>query len=218
LIISFSLHALLLLGFFITRAKDLPKILKKTQITYRVLPSKSSEASRKETIRSVGDLHDIERPNPHNAPQGAIPVSLLKDSGKIIEDYKVYERHPQKKENLQVIRKVTVPEIKSEKINNPSYMMYYAGVREGIRQMAYHNYLQLDAGEVYLTFVLTRDGQLQNIKVLEHKSTENSYLQEVAIASVRQASPFASFPKELNYPELTFNIVISFQVDQEFAE
>jgi len=34
------------------------------------------------------------------------------------------------------------------------------------------------------------------------------------LRSIKDANPFPPFPKDLNYPELTFNVVISFEVNE----
>jgi len=35
----------------------------------------------------------------------------------------------------------------------------------------------------------------------------------VAEKSIFDASPFPAFPKDLDYPELSFNVIISFQIE-----
>jgi hypothetical protein len=37
----------------------------------------------------------------------------------------------------------------------------------------------------------------------------------VGVKSVQEAGPFPPFPQDLNYPELTFNVSISFQYKEE---
>jgi len=43
--------------------------------------------------------------------------------------------------------------------------------------------------------------------VVEGKSAASPYLKEIALKSVRDASPFPNFPKELDYEKLSFNVV-----------
>lgn len=110
-------------------------------------------------------------------------------------------------------KKITLPAVNIDKINNPSYISYYQIVREKIRRAAYKNYIRNETGDVYITFIISNDGYLKNIRLVEDKSSNSMYLRASAIASVKDASPFPNFPKELDYPYLTFNVVISFEVE-----
>ena len=130
------------------------------------------------------------------------------------ENIKVYERQPEKVKGLNVNRKISVPALHSEKINTPAYANYYQVVRERIKQRAYLNYSQLVDGEVYLTFIVSADGNIGQVKIIEEKTSANEYLRNVVLKSVRESNPFPIFPKDLKYPELTFNVIISFQVSE----
>lgn len=100
-----------------------------------------------------------------------------------------------------------------EKSSNPVYMSYYQFVREKIRRCAYENYTRTENGEVYLSFIIYNDGLINEIHVIEGKSRASPYLKEIALKSVRDASPFPDFPKELDYEKLSFNVVVSFEVE-----
>ena len=106
-----------------------------------------------------------------------------------------------------------MPPVDLDKINNPSYVSYYQIVREKIRRAAYQNYTHTDTGEVYVTFVISNDGYLKASRLVEEKTTAAAYLHDIALKSVKEASPFPNFPKELDYPELSFNVVISFEIE-----
>lgn len=115
-----------------------------------------------------------------------------------------------------VKKKVTLPSINLnnlDKINNPTYVSYYQVVREKIRRAAYQNYGKTEEGEVYLSFIISSDGGIRDIRLVDEKSSGNSYLRETALRSIRDAAPFPAFPKDLDYPELSFNIVISFEIE-----
>jgi outer membrane biosynthesis protein TonB len=114
-------------------------------------------------------------------------------------------------------RRVTVPLLKSEKITNPKYLSYNEAIRQKIRQRAFTfvNHPDFKQGEVYLTFVLDSNGNLKDLKIIDSKTHANDYLRGVGVKSVEQSSPFSPFPADLHYDELTFNVVISFQVDEE---
>ncbi len=115
---------------------------------------------------------------------------------------------------LSVKKRITMPEVDIEKnMKNPSYMGYYQLIREKIRKSAYLNYSHTQTGEIYVSFLVNRDGNLREAKFIEEKSTQSDYLKNISLNSVRQAAPFPAFPKELDYEQLSFNVVISYEID-----
>jgi len=111
-------------------------------------------------------------------------------------------------------KKITLPEMGRTRIDNPSYVTYYQIIREKIRRSAYQNYTHNVTGEVFISFVVSSDGSLKDARLVEDKTTVNGYLQNVALRSVSEASPFPRFPKELDYSQLSFNIIISFEIER----
>jgi len=114
---------------------------------------------------------------------------------------------------ISVKKMITLPPVDMDKINNPSYINYYQIVREKIRRAAYQNYTRTDVGEVYLSFIISKAGNLRDLRLIEEKSSDNAYLRDIALKSIKAASPFPLFPDELDYPQLSFNVVISFEVE-----
>lgn len=110
-------------------------------------------------------------------------------------------------------KKITLPAIEMAKIDNPSYINYYQIVREKIRRSAYQNYTHNETGEVYVSFIISNDGDIKDVRLAEEKTKANDYLKNIAVRSLRDASPFPNFPKELDYPQLSFNIIISFEIE-----
>ena len=110
-------------------------------------------------------------------------------------------------------KKITLPAIEMARINNPSYISYYQIVREKIRRSAYQNYTHNETGEVYISFIISSDGYVKDVHLIEAKTNASDYLKGIASRSVRDASPFPNFPKELDYPQLSFNIIISFEIE-----
>jgi len=111
-------------------------------------------------------------------------------------------------------KKISLPEMADpQKTNNPSYMSYYQLVREKIRRAAFRNYNSKETGEVGLSFVISSDGTLQRVMLIEGSTSASGYLEGIAISSVKAASPFPSFPKELDYPSLPFKLAIVFEVE-----
>ena len=116
-------------------------------------------------------------------------------------------------EIIAIKKKITLPEIEMARINNPSYISYYQIVREKIRRSAYQNYTHNEIGEVYISFIISNDGYIKDVHLIEAKTSANDYLKGIAWRSVKDASPFPNFPKELDYPQLSFNIIISFEIE-----
>jgi len=110
-------------------------------------------------------------------------------------------------------KRISLPPIEMAKIDNPSYINYYQIVREKIRRSAYQNYTHNETGEVYLSFIISCDGYIKEVRLVEEKTKAANYLRGIALSSVKDASPFPNFPKELDYPQLSFNIIISFEIE-----
>ncbi|MDD2679451.1 MAG: hypothetical protein PHO03_01435 [Candidatus Omnitrophica bacterium] len=118
-----------------------------------------------------------------------------------------------KPDTIAIKKKITLPAQALDKIGNPSYISYYQVVREKIRRAAYQNYNRNETGEVYITFIISDAGYLRDVRLVEEKSRATPYLKNIAMVSVKNASPFPRFPRELDYPQLSFNVVISFEVE-----
>ena len=142
-------------------------------------------------------------------------IPLFRKTGPEVDTYRMYERQPEKLKGSRVTKEVVIPVLKSEKIDTPTYVSYYQIVRDRIRERAYVNYVKLSIGEVYITFVIRSDGSLDQMQIIESRTIANDFLRQVGERSVREAAPFPPFPAELNYPELTFNIAISFQYRED---
>ncbi|KPK98436.1 MAG: hypothetical protein AMJ95_04160 [Omnitrophica WOR_2 bacterium SM23_72] len=114
---------------------------------------------------------------------------------------------------LAVKKKITLPSPELDKINNPVYLSYYQIVREKIKRAAYQSYTGKEVGEVTVSFVILNNGQLQELRLIEEKSVFSPYLRDTALRSIKEACPFPAFPKELDYPQLSFNLAITFEVE-----
>ena len=111
-------------------------------------------------------------------------------------------------------KKISFPPVEEDiKINRPSYNSYYELIREKIKHSAYQNYSSTDTGEVYIAFVVLADGSLKEARYIEDKSAPSFYLKDISLRSIRAAAPFPAFPQDLDYPQLSFNVIISFQLE-----
>ena len=118
-----------------------------------------------------------------------------------------------KPELAGIKRKISLPALDMDKISNPSYISYYQLVREKIKRATYQNYTGSETGEVVVSFVISSEGYIKDIRLVEDKSLSGAYLRETALRSIKEAAPFPKFPKGLDYPQLTFNLAITFEIE-----
>jgi len=201
----------------------------KIEVTYE-----KPKASQAQLKRALSGLKQASQPRPRIDPFLKIPENAKITADRnftpppaYIDKEKLFSREKQidlkntalikpaliKPDAISIRKKVSLPPVDLDKINNPSYVSYYQIVREKIRRAAYQNYSQANTGEVYITFVISSDGYLKGSKLVPEKSTAAEYLRQIALKSVKDASPFPDFPKELDYKELSFNVVISFEIE-----
>jgi len=114
---------------------------------------------------------------------------------------------------IAIKKKITLPALDMNNINDSSYISYYQIVREKIKRAAYQNYTRTETGEIYLSFLISSDGYLRDVRFVAEKSSPSPYLKDIATRSIKNASPFPNFPKELDYQTLSFNVVISFEIE-----
>lgn len=213
LIISLLVHLTVVGGSAIIKGKNTPLVKKKRiEVVYKsTQPQPQTKRSKQKPVEKTV------KPEKITLTDSLSSVALVKEHIEKPDALKMYERVPEKVKSFNAMAKkaVFVPVLQSEKINNPNYANYYSLVRARIKQRAYFNYSDNYIGEVYLTFVLTNDGALKEVQILENRTTAQQFLRTIGLKSVKEAAPFPSFPKELNYPELTFNVVISFQMKDE---
>lgn len=140
----------------------------------------------------------------------------FKDISKLSEHFSFSQKQSPQIKTLDMSRNVSVPMFEGEKISNPKYLSYNQNIRQLIKQQAYR-YVEnpeFRAGEVYLTFILGANGQLKDLQIIEGRSHASDFLKNAGIRSIKDADPFPPFPTDLKYPELTFNVVISFEVNE----
>ena len=110
-----------------------------------------------------------------------------------------------------------VVEEEQDDAKKATYISYYRAVREKIREWADRNYpknKKLAEGEVFLSFIVTSSGELLQVMVVDEKSVASRFLRNIAINSIRDASPFPSFPKGIGHYQITFNVIISFELNK----
>lgn len=216
-ILSLAFHSALLVGnpqLFNPPPKQKEKNLEVSYIKEVPKPiqhTKSSPSRQEPLLRIPSKITADKRPPPPFIDQDK---EIIGQKKKILSSRVTLEKPAFLKPDIIAIKKkITLPSINIDKINNPSYISYYQIVREKIKRAAYQNYTRNETGEVYLAFIISNDGYVKDVRLMEEKSSGNAYLREIASRSVRDASPFPNFPKELDYQQLTFNVVISFEIE-----
>lgn len=219
ILISLSLHAVLLTVFSVFYLKQTSRVSRLFEVQYYTIQPKKITAAR-------AAPHEVSVVKERKSEQKFDILSSKSDRMNLGDEIRGVEKSPDviqpgRKQAPRINsfgesdKRITVPLLKSEKITNPKYLSYNDTIRQKIRQRAF-NYVEhpdFKAGEVYLTFILDREGKIKDIKIINDKTRANEYLKNVGLRSVKESSPFPAFPKDLNYAELTFNVAISFQVD-----
>ncbi len=211
LFLSVLLHLCFAVRFSFLQAHLPKKIARPVEVVYYKTPADKPQAPKKEETREVKTLKEEKLPDSQVLFKKMVDSPVVRDMNKLTSSTKLAEK-PAQMDRMPVERRITVPPVKSEKINNPVYLNYYQEVRTRIRDQAYQNYTEYESGEVYLTFVLENTGALKQVKLIEEKTSANAQLRQVGMKSIKDSNPFPPFPPDLKYPELSFNVVISFEV------
>ena len=210
--ISLAAHTAILCVTYFSKVNDPHyKAIRQNQveITYRPVHRKRAADIREYPIKMAQHL-DLSN-SPRFFSDGTIPVSLSKESPTLPFGM-LYERKPESMHSMELSRRVSITPIKSEKINNPVYAAYNEMVRDRIKEKVYDNYDRMERGSVYLTFLLDEHGVLKVARIIPEKTDASDHLQEIALRSLREASPFPPFLKGMNLTEYPFNIEIQYEV------
>lgn len=215
-IFSLTAHVVLLLQNPNFNILDTKKAIERLEVRYIKTPPLQKEITEKLAHRQEPLLKMPTNvlANDRSPPPFIEKEKIFKRNRKtILADTDFTKPAMPKSEIVAIKKRVYLPPIDMNKINNPSYINYYQIVREKIKRSAYRNYTRTEVGEIYLSFVISGDGTLKEVRLDENKSTPSTYLKEISLRSIHDASPFPTFPKELNYPQLSFNVAISFEIE-----
>jgi len=214
--ISLVMHGLLLLfviGIVFPKWQKAVKHQATVEISYREV-KKPHVHVNDYPIKPVQQL-DLNQDNLLLNNSQRMPVPLTKTTRGQLPPGLMMESKPERWKNLSTAhQRITITPIKSEKINNPAYAAYNEMVRSRIEEKVYANYDRLEAGAVYLTFIVASDGSLKAYQVITERTTASSHLQEVSLDSLQQAGPFPPFLKGMTLPEYTFNIEVQYQISE----
>ena len=223
--LSFLAHALsiVLLSLPYPKTGISSKAFKSIEVTYQDLKSQEKEKGKAlfKDLKVIKDLKPYEDQKLRVLDKKKSMFSTIrgriKDISKLTGKLRASQKKIHKIATLDLAKKITLPPLSTEKITNPKYLTYNDDMRDTIsrnikqRAYTYVNHPDFEAGEVYLTFVLASQGMLRGVKIIEDKTSANDYLREVALRSIKESNPFPPFPKGFDYPEFTFNLLISFR-------
>ncbi len=213
LLISFLAHSAVLFASSGLPFHSLPRREAPVEITYvrNKAPEykKASLPAKEDILKMTSRLAVKNMPPPFISKE-----EIMQNSASMLSRKTDFVKPTVPKPDVTAVKKkINLPPVDLNKIDNPSYLSYYQIVREKIRRSAYQSYIKTETGEVYLTFLIARNGSLMDVRLNAERSSRSAYLKEVAARSVRTASPFPLFPKELDYPQLSFNVIISFEIE-----
>lgn len=211
LLASVLVHLNILAVLLFANAFVFKKPAKAFQVSYRPLPpppikrqeaSTSGQAVVKE--RKISPSEVFPKDNAGVSP-------LIKEVTRPASKLKIDTQHA--KSLSQTKRKVIIPSLKAEKITNPDYVQYYKDMEKRLKERAesYLNDPDFTSGEIVLTFIIASSGILKEVKIVEEESGKGDFLRRAGLSIIKEASPFPSFPKALNYPELPFRLPILFK-------
>ncbi len=213
LIFSLLIHGFLLYKLPHFDTSSLDKSLQQIEVNYyklQMLKLKTDEVKSDFTKKPISENFKLIKKE--DLPS---PANKFKNAPSFLKEFQSAPKKQTVIKPLHLQKKISLPEVKSEKrIKNPKYNSYYEAVRDKIRKCAYDNYNRYETGEVYLVFVVNNDGSLKDAKIVEEKTQAAGYLKEVALQSLKDASPYPVFPDGLAYPELSFNVIISFEISE----
>ena len=96
--------------------------------------------------------------------------------------------------------------------NLEEYIQYYELIRERIKKIVSNEYKgRKNGGEVSLIFILNSSGILKDASYIPSKSSSDKYLIDIALKSLKDASPFPVFPGALKKESLSFNLTVVFK-------
>ena len=221
LVLSLLLHILALIQFSYNRSHYVREGVPQSEITYQpVKVTKADNQTRRSSLKDSPSSSNLKskaladkKINLGNKVffNSSLASPFMKDLDKSSEKISVNKNQMVTLDSRSTNRQVTLPTIKSDKIDNPVYLHYYEIIRDKVKDRAYLNYAGTDTGEVYLTFVLTSDGSLKEIRLIEEKTSASKYLKNISLKSIRDSCPFPSFLHDLKYPELSFSVLIKFE-------
>ena len=93
------------------------------------------------------------------------------------------------------------------------FTSYFGAVKERINREVRRKYTreEFGTGSVTLIFILDKYGILENAWVSDRQSGAGPAAKAFAVRALRAASPFPSFPQDLDLPRIAFTVTVLFE-------
>ena len=166
------------------------------------------EISKPSKIVSEAKPETSARPKPSEQPKknlsGIKPSDTVKDE----------EKDPLASRSRVIIKQPIVPRIQATaSVESKGLKLIPSSYSQGVRNRIIDNLESMrpgTGGDVCVRFVISSDGALKDIMIVNERSTSDGSLRSAAFEAVRDASPFPAFPDNVNLSEITFTCEISF--------
>jgi len=210
LFVSILLHSVFFLSLPHIQFSPAKKDTTQMKVTYYKIKERKAI---KRTIRSkvepiVKKLPEIKKEEILKPPK--VSAEKLEKTQKKVRQAADFKKVPEKK-----FEKVVEEE--RDEAKKATYIGYYRAIREKIKLFADGNYSKnrrLGEGEIFLSFSVASSGELLQVKVVDEKSFGSQALRNIAINSIRDATPFPPFPKGMREYRITFNVIIAFELNR----
>ena len=96
---------------------------------------------------------------------------------------------------------------------NPVLLSYFSAIREQIQRAANRNTWMAGQGVeglVYVSFVMSKAGEVQSVSLVSDRSAPSKHLQDIALQIVKAAGPFPAFPPSIPDPVKTIVVPLEF--------
>jgi hypothetical protein len=221
LLISLIMHAAILASMPYMKSVPKKKELTNLEITYRHFAQTIGKQKKH------GISKELMSSRPKNLPKAEIP----KSAPKIQENLKIDPARltkpnqsisipkPQINTQRPKIKRINLKDLPVETSKDPAYLSYRDIIRRKIQDKVYYfsdQYFYFDnprEGKIFISFTIASDGSLRDFLILDDKSSNDAILIKIVNKTMKDASPFDKFPKDLKYDERNFNLEISFELE-----
>ncbi|MBI2104611.1 MAG: TonB family protein [Candidatus Omnitrophica bacterium] len=212
-LISFSasvgLHLLLVIGQFLSwRWFDLPRQRLALEVIYETLddPADELQLLKEQLTRATRETSA----SPAPSVSGAHTQIRIPDRPLLAAEQPLAALMPDRGPIVDLTNLVDAAR------GDPVLLSYFGAIREQIQRKA--NEQAWLAGEthqglVYVSFLLTASGRLQEVGVVTERSAGARPLWEAALRIIRSSAPFPPFPPSMADPSKTIIVPLEFLVD-----
>ncbi len=104
-------------------------------------------------------------------------------------------------------------ELLADPVRGKVFLSYFSKIKGRIHETVRKNapLANVGQGSVAVNFVLWADGSLERVSVMERGSDAAATDKDFAVKCVKEASPFSSFPKELDLAKISFSVTLLFE-------